>query len=123
MLTTATRYAIEPVLALTPPNWPPPFYSLFLEHMADISKGNSNQEVLERCNHTNITEYQYRKYIDHVEKYGRDLGVNKMMDEYNLNIIIGPLECDLGNFAASAGKFVAHACNRARYRDPGLFNF
>jgi len=60
--------------------------------------------MLETCFNTNVTREQYEKHISHVEKYGRDLGVDKMMDEYDLNIIIGPLECDLGNFAASAGK-------------------
>lgn len=71
---------------------------------ADWLQDNSNQDVLETCYNTNITDRQYHKYIAHVEKYGKELGVDKIMDEYNLNIIIGPLECDLGNFAASAGK-------------------
>ncbi|KAK4139419.1 amidase signature domain-containing protein [Dichotomopilus funicola] len=73
----------------------------------ELPPGNSNQEMLERCYNTNITEEQYLKYIAHVEKYGRELGLNAIMDKYNLNIIIGPLECDLGNFAASAGYPIA----------------
>ncbi|KAH6627864.1 amidase signature domain-containing protein [Chaetomium tenue] len=69
----------------------------------ELPPGNSNQEVLETCYNTNITEQQYHRCIAHVEEYGRELGLDAIMEKYNLNIIIGPLECDLGNFAASAG--------------------
>ncbi len=79
--------------------------------------------MLETCFNTKVTPEQYEKHIAHVEKYGRDLGLDRMMDEYNLNIIIGPLECDLGNFAASAGRpysFWFHMSRRVDRRSPQL---
>ncbi len=69
--------------------------------------GNPNQSVLEMCHETGMTNQQYQEYIAHAEKYGRDLGLNKILDEHNLNIIIAPLDSGLATFAACAGLFDA----------------
>ncbi len=44
---------------------------------------------------TTITDQQYQQYIDHAEKYGRDLGLDKVFDDYNVNIILAPVESEL----------------------------
>jgi len=59
---------------------------------------------LEASYNITITDQQYQEYMAHAVKYGRDLGLDKTMDDYNVNVIMGPADCSLFNFAACAGK-------------------
>lgn len=68
--------------------------------------------MLETCLSTTILEEEYEQYIAHVEKYGRDFGLYKMMDEYSLNIILGPIESSLVCFGAAAGELSAVALSQ-----------
>lgn len=43
-------------------------------------------------------------YVAHAEKFGCEQGVNKIFDEYGINIIMGPLESPLASFAAACGS-------------------
>lgn len=42
--------------------------------------------------------------VAHAEKFGCEQGVNKVFDEYGINIIMGPLESPLSSFAAVCGS-------------------
>ncbi|KAK0613585.1 hypothetical protein B0T14DRAFT_569614 [Immersiella caudata] len=75
----------------------------------ELPAGTSNQDMLKTCHNTNVSQEEYERYIAHAEKYGRDLGVNKIMDDYNLNIILGPIECHMVCFAATAGELLVGA--------------
>ncbi|KAM5341687.1 hypothetical protein ACJ41O_014718 [Fusarium nematophilum] len=81
----------------------------FNEKHADkeLPPGNGNQDVLERCYNTSITPEERSVYAAHADKYGRELGVDKILEEYNLNIIMGPLESPLASIAAACGYPVA----------------
>ena len=69
--------------------------------------------MLEQCLVTSITSEDREKYVAHAVKFGKELGVDKILDEYDLNLIIGPIESPLPSFAAAAG-LVPESCQRRR---------
>ncbi|KAH6609834.1 hypothetical protein Trco_003180 [Trichoderma cornu-damae] len=70
----------------------------------ELPPGYDNQDVLELCEKTNVTPEARAAYVSHLEKFGRDEGVDKMFQEYGINIIMGPLESPLYSFAAACGQ-------------------
>ncbi|EHK26983.1 uncharacterized protein TRIVIDRAFT_141231 [Trichoderma virens Gv29-8] len=73
----------------------------------ELPPGYDNQDTLERCEKTNITFEDRANYVAHLEKFGRDEGIDKIFHEYDINIVIGPLESPLYYFAAACGYPVA----------------
>jgi amidase len=82
-----------------------------------IISGYDNQEILELCEKTNVTSEDREAYISHLTKSGRDEGVNKIFEEYGINIIMGPLESPLYYFAAACGSTPLHFF---RYHDVSI---
>ncbi|KIE01194.1 amidase family protein, partial [Metarhizium majus ARSEF 297] len=73
----------------------------------ELPSGNDNQDVLKRCEKTNMTAEDRAACVAHAEKFGCEQGINKVFDEYGINIIMGPLESPLASFAAACGYPVA----------------
>ncbi|KAK1246513.1 hypothetical protein MKX08_000315 [Trichoderma sp. CBMAI-0020] len=66
-----------------------------------------NQDILELCEKTSLTSEDCASYVSHLTKFGRDQGVDKIFEEHDLNIIMGPIESPLYYFAAACGYPVA----------------
>ncbi|KAL7936507.1 amidase signature domain-containing protein [Trichoderma chlorosporum] len=73
----------------------------------ELPPGYDNQDTLERCEKTAITSEERANYVAHLEKFGRDEGIDKLFDEHDINVVIGPLESPLYYFAAACGYPVA----------------
>ncbi|KAM0246892.1 hypothetical protein ACHAQJ_010050 [Trichoderma viride] len=69
----------------------------------ELPPGLDNQDTLELCEKMNVTSEDRAAYVSHLTKSGRDQGVNKIFEEYGINIIMGPLESPLYYFAAASG--------------------
>ncbi|KAM0449991.1 hypothetical protein ACHAO4_006870 [Trichoderma viride] len=70
----------------------------------ELPQGYDNQDILELCEKTNVTSENCASYVSHLTKFGRDQGVNKIFEEHDLNIIMGPIESPLYYFAAACGS-------------------
>ncbi|RFU74341.1 amidase family [Trichoderma arundinaceum] len=73
----------------------------------ELPPGYDNQDMLELCEKMKVTSEDRARYVAHLEKFGRDQGVNKIFEEYGVNIIMGPIESPLYYFAAASGYPVA----------------
>ncbi|KAK5992138.1 putative amidase [Cladobotryum mycophilum] len=81
----------------------------FNEKHADkeLPSENGNQDTLKRSHQTSITVEERTAYAEHAERNSRQLSIDRILDEYNLNIIIGSAEPGLSMFSASSGYPVA----------------
>ncbi|KAL6907245.1 amidase signature domain-containing protein [Trichoderma evansii] len=73
----------------------------------ELPAGYDNQDILELSEKTNVTSEDRASYISHLTRFGRDQGVNKIFEEFGLNIIMGPIESPLYYWAAASGYPVA----------------
>ncbi|PNP44102.1 hypothetical protein TGAMA5MH_04387 [Trichoderma gamsii] len=73
----------------------------------ELPQGYDNQDILELSEKSNVTSEDRESHVSHLTEFGRDQGVNKIFDEHDLNIIMGPIESPLYYFAAACGYPVA----------------
>ncbi|KAK4182338.1 amidase signature domain-containing protein [Podospora australis] len=74
----------------------------------ELPKGlNGQQARFETCLNSPLADQEYEKYKAHAVKYGKEMGVDEMFDDYNINVIIAPAEAFLSDFAACAGYPIA----------------
>ncbi|PTB50725.1 hypothetical protein M431DRAFT_511647 [Trichoderma harzianum CBS 226.95] len=73
----------------------------------ELPPGYDNQEILERSENTDTTPEDRANYVAHLKKLGRDEGIDKIFNEYDINVVMGPLESPLYYFAAACGYPVA----------------
>ncbi|KAL7954704.1 amidase signature domain-containing protein [Trichoderma compactum] len=69
----------------------------------ELPTGYDNQDILIRSEDTDITPEDRSNYVAHLKKLGRDQGIDKVFDEYGINVVMGPLESPLYYFAAACG--------------------
>jgi amidase len=54
----------------------------------------------------NLTKEEYKKFFNHMRKVSRDEGVDKVMKEHDLDVIIGPGDSFMSNIAAASGEYI-----------------
>ncbi|KAL6699633.1 amidase signature domain-containing protein [Trichoderma pleuroticola] len=69
----------------------------------ELPPGYDNQDILIRSENTEITPEDRENYVAHLKNLGRDEGIDKIFDEYGINVVMGPLESPLYYFAAVCG--------------------
>jgi amidase len=62
-----------------------------------------SQAILEHDQELNLSESDYPKYTTHFRRAGRD-GIGKILQEFNVNIILGPSDSGINVVAAASGE-------------------
>ncbi|PNP59590.1 hypothetical protein THARTR1_00763 [Trichoderma harzianum] len=73
----------------------------------ELPPGYDNRDILIRSENTDMTPEDRENYVAHLKNLGRDEGIDKIFDEYGINVVMGPLESPLYYFAAVCGYPVA----------------
>jgi amidase len=74
----------------------------------DISRschaGNDNQGALERALEFELTGSDQEAYVNKLREIGRTKGINKTLQDYDIDVIIGPAESGLTQLSSAAGR-------------------
>jgi hypothetical protein len=71
---------------------------------AYVDSGNPRQDFLENAAKSKLTERETQAVINHARDVARARGIDKIFKDFDINIVIGPAESALTQFAAAAGK-------------------
>ena len=74
---------------------------------ANCLTGNPRQDLLELASYLDDDPDRYRSLLEHVQSVGKDRGLDETFKQYDINVLIGPAESSLVQFAAAAGYPIA----------------
>ncbi|KAM0801933.1 amidase signature domain-containing protein [Usnea florida] len=73
----------------------------------ELPPRNPRQDFLERAASINMTSKEYDHLVEHARNVARGSGIDEVFREYDINIILGPAESAITQFAAAAGYPIA----------------
>jgi amidase len=62
-----------------------------------------NQARVDAAAESNLSPEQYEAHLQNVRDAGQGRGIDKMIEEYGVDVIIGPADSQLTKIAAAAG--------------------
>jgi amidase len=65
--------------------------------------GHPNQATLEDAVELNLTSAEYDMYLKKLREIARTQGVDRILNEYDADVIIGPADSLLSSIAAASG--------------------
>ena len=65
--------------------------------------GYPKQDKLEKALTTNLTAQHLDAALAHARDVGRTKGIDKILKEYNLDVVIGPAESSMTDIASASG--------------------
>lgn len=65
--------------------------------------GHDNQARLTSSAELSLTPAEYAEYFTHMRQTARERGIDRILDDYNVDVIIGLADSGLTSFAAGAG--------------------
>lgn len=68
--------------------------------------GNDVQDMLETALTRQYSDVELLQDLAHARKVARDLGIDKILSDYDIDVIIGPADSDLPKIAAAAGTLM-----------------
>ena len=69
--------------------------------------GNPRQDLLEHASSLEDDPNRYRLLLEHARSVGKDRGLDETFKKYDINVLIGPAESSITQFAAAAGYPIA----------------
>ena len=69
--------------------------------------GNPRQDLLENASSLEDDPDTYRVSLEHARFVGKDRGIDKTFKQYDINVLVGPAESSIIQFAAAAGYPIA----------------
>ncbi|KAB8356499.1 hypothetical protein FH972_024082 [Carpinus fangiana] len=66
-----------------------------------------NQRILEEAFNLNLSAEQYDANARHLRNVAKTEGIDKILDSYGLDVIIGPIDSFLSSFASGTGYLIA----------------
>lgn len=80
----------------------------FLTLFFILKPGYESQDLLETALTYRLSPEEYEKTLSHMRQWGRDKGIDHILKEYNVDVIIGPADSELTQFSAASGKTLPH---------------
>lgn len=65
---------------------------------------HDNQDFLEATEEQNVSSQHYRTQLNRMHELFKTHGVDKVMNEYNIDVIIGPSDSFLSSIATFTGN-------------------
>ncbi|KAF7720093.1 Uncharacterized protein PECH_001205 [Penicillium ucsense] len=73
----------------------------------ELPPKNPKQDLIEDAVKMNLSKNEVDSLIHHVRDVGRTRGIDKIFEEFNVNVIVGPAESGLTGFASATGYPIA----------------
>jgi amidase len=73
------------------------------------SRADHNQGRVDDAASLEITPAQYDAHLANVRSLGQAKGIDKILAEYELDVLIGPADSQFTKIAAAAGKYLCLA--------------
>ncbi|MCP2937644.1 hypothetical protein NK983_33605, partial [Salmonella enterica subsp. enterica serovar Typhimurium] len=68
-----------------------------------VSEAYSDQQVLEDAIRLDLSRGQYDNHLKHMRRVARKQGLDKIFNDYEVDIIIGPCDSSLPSLASGSG--------------------
>jgi amidase len=72
-----------------------------------ISSDHPRQDTFINSQEQNMSSEDYDRHLAHLRKVARDEGVDRVLNTYGVDVILGPTDCGLTSMATAGGKISA----------------